>query len=499
MTGKSVAPWSVKGIERPTREKARQSAQAAGMTVGAWIEQAIRGNETLLRPGPPTPEADPRGEVMAAAQRAEVRSLEAGVERAESRSGDMVIPVALKVQELAHRLVEIEQARVAGRTRPQFEPEPPAAPPPPPEDDFERFRVPEPEPEPEPAVARAPAADDFPTPVPPPDDDFERFKVPEPGPEPLIFAAETAIPEERPHRRAWARPRLAQPKRKSRLRRALGSVLGAVVALALGAGSAIIVLDHGELIGLPPRLVDHIADGLDRALAEGQRLARAGGDAVGDLIHDIRSLFEEERPAESSVAAPAEPKSEAAPPAPAPVPPPSTLVAAPAPPPSATPSPVPAPPPPTPAPQAGSEAPARPSPSVAAATSPPPATAPPAPPPPSMSPPPTSETTTAPSPQVSALPSPSTTTASPPPQVSALPPATAPAPSPPPTEPAQSFPTLEQPKEPAPPAREADALEKAARQGDVKAQYELGVLAVQPEVGQPDYGKAAYWFREAAV
>ena len=50
-----------------------------------------------------------------------------------------------------------------------------------------------------------------------------------------------------------------------------------------------------------------------------------------------------------------------------------------------------------------------------------------------------------------------------------------------------------------PPSREVDDLEKAARGGDVKAQYELGVIAAQPETGNPDYGKAAYWFREAAI
>lgn len=71
--------------------------------------------------------------------------------------------------------------------------------------------------------------------------------------------------------------------------------------------------------------------------------------------------------------------------------------------------------------------------------------------------------------------------------------------TPPPSDSAQGFPTLTQPTEAPPPAREADDLEKAARSGDVKAQYELGVMAAQPETGNPDYGKAAYWFREAAV
>jgi len=517
MAGKtSVAPWSVKGVERSTREAARQGAQAAGMTVGSWIEQAIRSHETLLAPGAPTPEADPMAEVLAAAQRAEVRSLEAGVERAESRTGDMVIPVALKVQELAHRLVEIEQARVAGRTRPPAEPKP-ATEPPPPEDDFERFLVPEPEPEP---VAQAPApAEEFPTPVPPPEDDFERFRQPEPEPEPLVFGAENEIPQERPHRRAWVGPRSAQPKRRSGFRRALGRVIGAAVALALGAGSAILVLDHGELVGLPPRLVDHVAGGLDRAVTEGRRLAQAGEEAVGDLIHDIRALFEE-APTETGMATPTDlPMAEAPPPAPPP--PVMASVATPAPPPpSAVPAPMPAASP-APPPSASTPSTETPTPPSVSAAAPPPSPAP----PPTMNgtattqatpsaPQPATTPTPAlsPPPQVSALP-PATTTPAPtppassppPPQTAALPPTTPPMPAPatptpsaPTTEP-QSFPTLEQPKEVAPPAREAETLEKAARQGDVKAQYELGVLAVQPETGQPDYGKAAYWFREAAV
>lgn len=468
MTGKSsqVAPWSVKGVERTTRETARNAAQAAGMTVGAWIEQAIRSHETVLAAAPPTAEAQELSDVMAAAQRAEVRSLESGVERAETRSSDMVIPVALKVQELAHRLVEIEHARVSGRARP---PEPAAEGPKPTslDDDFERFRVPEapepapahdefehflqPEPEAAPAQTAQPAAEDFPTPVPPPDDDFERFKVPEPEPEPLVFAAETAIPEERPNRRAWAKPRERKPARRSRFRRAVGAVAGAILALALGAGSAILVLDHGELIGLPPRLVDPVAETVDRALTEGRRLAIAADETARHWIDDIKSLFEDapsepEKPAQIPTAEapatppPAEPPKAEAPKVDAPAPPPASAV-----------------PPPTPV-----------APAPAAAVPPPPA--------PVSAP-----------PQTAALPPPTS------------PPAPPPAVTPPPSDSAQDFPTLTQPSEAPPPSREVDDLEKAARGGDVKAQYELGVIAAQPETGNPDYGKAAYWFREAAI
>ena len=493
MTGKTsqVAPWSVKGVERTTRETARHAAQAAGMTVGAWIEQAIRSHEAVLAAAPPTAEAQELSDVMAAAQRAEVRSLESGVERAETRSTDMVIPVALKVQELAHRLVEIEHARVSGRALP---PKPAAEEPRPTslDDDFERFRVPEalvpapaqddferflqPEPEAAPAQAAQPAAEDFPTPVPPPDDDFERFRVPEPGPEPIVFAAETAIPEERPNRRSWAEPRERKPARRSRFRQAVGAVAGALVALALGAGSAILVLDNGELIGLPPRLVDPVAETVDRALTEGRRLVIAADETARHWIDDIKSLFEDapsepEKPAQIPTAQapatppPAEPPKAEAPKVDAPAPPPASAV----------------PPPAAPAPAAPAPA--------AAATG----TAPPAP-PPSALPPPTSASPLAP-PPAAAVPPPPPAPASASPQTAALPPAV----TPPPSDSAQGFPTLTQPTEAPPPAREADDLEKAARGGDVKAQYELGVIAAQPEVGNPDYGKAAYWFREAAV
>ncbi|MBM3535142.1 MAG: hypothetical protein FJX60_19135 [Alphaproteobacteria bacterium] len=472
MTGKSgAAPWSVKGVERPTRETARQAAQAAGMTVGAWIEQAIRSHETLLAAA--APEAEPAAGVLAAAQRAEVRSLEAGVESAESRAGDMVIPVALKVQELAHRLVEIEQARVAGRTRAASPtPEPLAeaeASPAPPEDDFERFLQPEPEPD----AARPPApGEDFPTPM-PPEENFERFRQPEP----LGFNAATEIPEERPHRRAWARPRAVRPKRKSRFRRIFVGILGAVVALVLGAGSAVLFLDHGELIGLPPRLADQVADGVDRVVAEGRRLAQAGEEVAVDLIRDIRSLFEE-LPAESGMVSPVEPPKDGAtpPPEPPPSPPVAAVVAPPA---SAVPS-------PSPSLSASASRPGSETPAVTASASATPSS---------------STLQTVNGTAGAAAPTPMPVPPPPPPQIGALPPTIAqPPPSPaPPREPAQSFPTLEQPKEQAPPARAADELERVARQGDVKAQYELGVLAVQPDTGQPDYGKAAYWFREAAV
>lgn len=171
-----------KGVERPTRDLARQSAQAANQTVGTWIEAAIRAHATFMPPAGSAPQPDARTEILAAAQRAEVRALEHGVEDAESRSGDMVIPVALKVQELAHRLVEIEQARVSGRTRVQTAPEP----------------LPEPEPEP------------FPEPDAPAETRPEAEPPPEPDPWLLKDEAPTAPPP--PPSRSTTSPTRCHPR-----------------------------------------------------------------------------------------------------------------------------------------------------------------------------------------------------------------------------------------------------------------------------------------------
>ena len=47
--------WSVKGIDGETRDLARDAARASGMTIGAWIDQAIlraKGGELpIVAPG----------------------------------------------------------------------------------------------------------------------------------------------------------------------------------------------------------------------------------------------------------------------------------------------------------------------------------------------------------------------------------------------------------------------------------------------------------------
>ena len=490
----SAAPWSVKGVERTTRAVARQSAQAAGMTVGSWIEQAIREHAKLLPAAgaiAAESESPQVSEVIAAANRAEIRAIETGVERVETRADDMVIPVALKVQELAHRLVEIERARVAGTTRevrpqpaeppPVVPPEPPAAEPiraewPPPAAEPRAEVQPEPPPEePRFTLPPEPPVDDFPDPVPPPD--TSRQPVGELRLEQLAPDFDTLQIKE-PEKPA-ARPRPS--RRRSRVGRVIGTLAAALIALVLGAGSAFVLLEHGDRLGLPDDLAGAMAEHLERAAAGGRMALASGEELVRGWADGLRGLWERhvgsEAPTESGATAvvplgqsaekPAAEKpapEKAAPEKPAEVaalaPPPvapASLPAAPAPettvaltPPAASPGPPPASPAAAPRMTGGTGA-------QPAAM--PPAT------PPAVALAPTTEETSK-----SAEPTSASTAALPQPPASA-----------------------------AAPARSSEELEKTARQGDVKAQYELGVAAAQPESGTPDYGKAAYWFREAAV
>ena len=49
---KPISPWSVKGVDDDARDLARNAAQAAGLTLGAWIDRAIK-KSTGLAPSTP--------------------------------------------------------------------------------------------------------------------------------------------------------------------------------------------------------------------------------------------------------------------------------------------------------------------------------------------------------------------------------------------------------------------------------------------------------------
>src|SRR5262249_24517808 len=126
-----AGPWSVKGVDRQARDLAREAAESAGLTIGAWLDRAIRDSNRFLAPPPERP-ALPGGApgglaespvmpVLAAPERAGFSALADDVARAEDRLKETVVPVALKVQQVARRLVELDQAP------PSPAPSPPAA------------------------------------------------------------------------------------------------------------------------------------------------------------------------------------------------------------------------------------------------------------------------------------------------------------------------------------------------------------------------------------
>jgi hypothetical protein len=593
-----IAAWSVKGVDRATRDLARQASQAAGQTIGGWIEQAIRAQDTLLPAGLPSggaafvpvapaedaAAASPASPSSASGSPVDVRSLEQEVQEAESRAGDLVIPVALRVQQLAQRLIDIEQARVDGRP-PAFDPGPPETKKPEPakvapdasaedagsgagrvdlpeETRFSEDAWSDPPPEtwregkqeitreeswdappltpsltwnldPEPGSDRDGdrKAERDPDRLPTQDDEpltlgFDDRPLPPPVEEPPpVFELETPAPALSQMARARKPPRRART-----IRAAIGQALAASVAIALGAATAIILLNEGKRLGLPPHLDVEIARRIDQGLAQGRALWSEGGDLASSWAERVKAeldrLMAEAPPAPDPSAGLQ--SSGGPPPGQQTAGPQTTGLQSSGPPPAEPPA-GPPPSPPNPAPSASPEAP--PSPPAAAIPDPTPDAA--------------RDTTTATRPPVER---PEEAPAALPVESFNLPPAAGPIGDPPPasglesgqtavlpppsaveTTPEQALGDTKrevltpepaataapqpsgsaavqppgsgtiEPANPASPAREPEALEKAGRQGDVAAQYELGVLAAQPESGSPDYGKAAYWFREAAV
>ena len=57
---KPISPWSVKGVDDDARDLARNAAQAAGLTLGAWIDRAIK-KSTGLAPSTPRSAASTTG------------------------------------------------------------------------------------------------------------------------------------------------------------------------------------------------------------------------------------------------------------------------------------------------------------------------------------------------------------------------------------------------------------------------------------------------------
>lgn len=129
---RDTTAWSVKGVDQATRDIARRAAAAAGMTIGEWIDHAIKSdsaNRGILVPA--DREGAPRS---AAAQRVDGISADT-VEAIFSRISDgerlfeaRLRPIGYALKDVAERVVALE--REAERlpppeTSPPVMPEPP--------------------------------------------------------------------------------------------------------------------------------------------------------------------------------------------------------------------------------------------------------------------------------------------------------------------------------------------------------------------------------------
>ena len=111
-------PWSIKGVADDAREAARAAAEADGLTVGAWLDLAIRNaagrelgasdgigegeaEQAGNRPVAPAPPAD--DPLLAA-----IRGIAQQIDEADARARASVEPLADAVDELRRRLERME-------------------------------------------------------------------------------------------------------------------------------------------------------------------------------------------------------------------------------------------------------------------------------------------------------------------------------------------------------------------------------------------------------
>lgn len=101
--GSKATPWSVKGIDDATRAVAREAAQEAGLTLGAWIDRAILRHAGIAPiPANDTSDTDINRD-------ADAEPLETRVAAAEGRIEGHLRPVGLAVARVAQRMVQLER------------------------------------------------------------------------------------------------------------------------------------------------------------------------------------------------------------------------------------------------------------------------------------------------------------------------------------------------------------------------------------------------------
>ncbi|WP_083859483.1 SEL1-like repeat protein [Oceanibaculum indicum] len=448
--GSKATPWSVKGIDDATRDVAREAAQEAGLTLGAWIDRAILRHAGIT----PIPANDASG--GGAGTEADADQLETEVAAAEGRIEGQLRPVGLAVARIAQRMVQLERGL---KSLPPDWPSTLTVAPPasdsvtgevPTGEDHVPGGMAEDEPEDEivfPATADEakpdPAEEDW-------DARWNQFKT-ELAAETTDDAPSAADPtEEKKPAPTPAPTASALPQRPVR-RHIPGKLIVGGLVLVIGVGSGIALMSQSERLGVKPAL-QRTADAVIGLGEDIQAALRNGTRWVEDRAWQLRGGREE---TDSSSAAPASPEGptasapaalEAAPPA-MPQPPIQGIPQE-----AAKPSPS----------SAGSPSPATPAPKA------------PLPVPPKAAPEPTAsgDTSAAAGPSIAALPDRS-------------------------TKPVETKPAASAPKAAAPGF--AGLVEQRARQGDPEAQHDLAVLYATGDGRPQDMREAAYWFREAAI
>ncbi|MBU0725705.1 MAG: SEL1-like repeat protein [Alphaproteobacteria bacterium] len=122
-----ITPWSVKGIDEETRDTAREAAQAAGLTIGAWVDRAILRHAGLLPDDAPpaNDDAAPASEEIAESAGAELtETLAQSAADSEKRLKSSLTPVALQIAGAAQRMVALESSYRGGTP---FKPKPVAS------------------------------------------------------------------------------------------------------------------------------------------------------------------------------------------------------------------------------------------------------------------------------------------------------------------------------------------------------------------------------------
>ncbi len=104
--------WSVKGVDQATRDIARRASQAAGLTIGEWIDQAIRADAEARGETVAEDESAPSVPAVAGPGRvsiATVDALAARLDAADARFDAAMRPVAYALHDIAERLVALER------------------------------------------------------------------------------------------------------------------------------------------------------------------------------------------------------------------------------------------------------------------------------------------------------------------------------------------------------------------------------------------------------